>query len=66
MGPFTDQTEGDFDRVIAVNLRGTFLCIQAELGQMLKNDDGTIVNVASITGLVGSAGISPYVASKHA
>ena len=66
MGPFTDQTEDDFDRVIAVNLRGTFLCIQAELGQMLKNDGGTIVNVASIAGLVGSAGISPYVASKHA
>ena len=66
MGPFTDQTEEDFDRVIAVNLRGTFLCIQAELGQMLKNDGGTIVNVASIAGLVGSAGISPYVASKHA
>ena len=66
MAPFTDQTEDDFDRVIAVNLRGTFLCIQAELGQMLKNDGGTIVNVASIAGLVGSAGISPYVASKHA
>ena len=66
MGPFTDQTEEDFDRVIAVNLRGTFLCIQAELRQMLKNDGGTIVNVASIAGLVGSAGISPYVASKHA
>lgn len=66
MGPFTDQTEENFDRVIAVNLRGTFLCIQAELGQMLKNKGGTIVNVASIAGLVGSAGISPYVASKHA
>lgn len=66
MGPFTEQTEENFDRVIAVNLRGTFLCIQAELEQMLKNDGGTIVNVASIAGLVGSAGISPYVASKHA
>ena len=66
MGPFTDQTEEDFDRVIAVNLRGTFLCVQAELDQMLKNEGGTIVNVASIAGLVGSAGISPYVASKHA
>lgn len=66
MGPFTDQTEDDFDRVIAVNLRGTFLCIQSELEQMLKNGGGTIVNVASIAGLVGSAGISPYVASKHA
>jgi len=64
--PFTEQTEEDFDRVIAVNLRGTFMCLQAEIDQMLKNDGGTIVNVASIAGLVGSAGIAPYVASKHA
>lgn len=66
MAPFTDQKEEDFDRVISVNLRGTFLCLQAELNQMLKNSGGSIVNVASIAGLVGSAGISPYVASKHA
>ena len=66
MAPFTEQKEADFDRVIAVNLRGTFLCLQAELDQMIKNNGGTIVNVASIAGLVGSAGIAPYVASKHA
>ena len=64
--PFTEQTEEDFDRVIAVNQRGTFLCLQAEIEQMLKNGGGTITNVASIAGLVGSAGISPYVASQPA
>lgn len=64
--PFTDQTEENFDRVIAVNQRGTFLCMQAEIAQMLKNGGGAIASVASIAGLVGSAGISPYVASKHA
>ncbi len=66
MAPFTEQTEEDFDRVIAVNQRGTFFCLQAEIEQMLKNGGGTIANVASIVGLVGSAGISPYVSSKHA
>ena len=64
--PLTEQTEEDFDRVIAVNQRGTFLCLQAEIEQMLKNGGGAIVNVASIAGLVGSVGIAPYVASKHA
>ena len=64
--PLIEQTEEDFDRVIAVNQRGTFLCLQAEIEQMLKNGGGTIANVASIAGLVGSAGISPYVSSKHA
>lgn len=64
--PFDMQTEEDYDRVIAVNQRGTFLCMQAEVKQMLQNGGGAIANVGSIAGLVGSAGISPYVASKHA
>jgi len=66
MAPFIEQTEENFDRVIAVNQRGTFLCLKAEIEQMLKNGGGAIASVASIAGLVGSAGISPYVASKHA
>jgi len=66
MAPITEQKEEDFDRVVAINQRGTFLCLKAEIGQMLKNGGGAIASVASIAGLVGSAGISPYVASKHA
>lgn len=66
MGPLADQSDENFDRVIAVNQRGTFLCLKAEIGQMLKTGGGAIVSVASIAGLVGSAGIAPYVASKHA
>lgn len=66
VGPFTEQSEEDFDRVIAVNLRGTFLCLQAEINQMLKDGGGAIVSIASIAGLIGFAGLSPYVASKHA
>lgn len=66
MAPLADQSVDDFDRVIAVNQRGAFLCLKAEINQMLKNGGGAIASVASIAGLVGSANISPYVASKHA
>lgn len=64
--PLVDQSVENFDRVIAVNQRGAFLCLKAEISQMLKNGGGAIVSVASIAGLVGSAGVAPYVASKHA
>lgn len=65
IAPLLDQTIEDFDRVIAVNQRGTFLCLQAEVRQMLANGGGAIVNLASIAGLIGFPGLSPYVATKH-
>lgn len=52
-------------RIIAVNLTGVFLCLQHEIGQMLAQGGGAIVNIASIAGLVGGFG-TPYGASKHA
>jgi len=64
-GPTADQDEDVFDRVIAVNLKGTWLCMQAELRQMVAQGSGTIVNIASINGLRAGAGFSPYCASKH-
>ena len=63
--PFTEQPLDNFDRVIAVNLRGVFLCLQSEIRQMLKNGGGAIVNLASVAGLIGFPGLAPYVASKH-
>lgn len=66
VAPLLEQTEANFDRIIAVNLKGTFLCLQAEIAQMLRNGGGSIVNLASIAGLIGFPGLSPYVASKHA
>jgi NAD(P)-dependent dehydrogenase (short-subunit alcohol dehydrogenase family) len=51
-------------RVISINLTGVFLCLQQEIAQMLTQGGGTIVNLASIYGLVGARG-APYVASKH-
>jgi NAD(P)-dependent dehydrogenase (short-subunit alcohol dehydrogenase family) len=61
-----EYDEDDFDRVIAVNLRGAFLCMKHEIAQMLNQDHGgTIVNNASILGMVGFASAAPYVAAEH-
>lgn len=65
ISPLIDQSEDNFDSIIAVNLKGTFLCLQAELDAMLKSGGGAIVNLASVAGLIGFPGLSPYVASKH-
>ncbi len=66
IAPLTDQTIKDFDAVLSVNLRGVFLCLQAEIRQMMNNRGGAIVNLASVAGLIGFPGLSPYVATKHA
>ena len=63
---FTDTDETLWNRVIAVNLTGTYLCTRQAVTDMLQVGFGRIVNVASIAGLRGGAYISAYVASKHA
>ena len=62
----TADVEGsDFDRIIAVNLRGVFNCMKHELRQLRVQGGGTIVNCSSQSGLVGIAGLGAYTASKH-
>ncbi len=62
----TDLTEADFDRTIAVNLKGVWLCMKYEIAQMLKQGEGgAIVNTSSGAGLVGIPHASAYTASKH-
>ena len=59
-------SEEDFDRTIAVNLKGVWLCLKHEIKQMLdQGSGGSIVNTASVAGLVGARGGGGYVASKH-
>lgn len=60
-----DCTEENWDRVIGINLKGVWLCMKAEIPEMLEGGGGAIVNCASIAGLVGFDGIPAYVASKH-
>jgi NAD(P)-dependent dehydrogenase (short-subunit alcohol dehydrogenase family) len=59
-----DVADADWDRVIAINLSGVFNCVRAQMRAMWE-EGGAIVNLASIAGLVGTAGLGPYVASKH-
>jgi NAD(P)-dependent dehydrogenase (short-subunit alcohol dehydrogenase family) len=58
--------EADFDRIMAVNVKGTWLCLREEVRVMEKQGSGSIVNVSSIGGLRGSTGLGVYQATKHA
>ena len=65
-GPrMADIEERDFDRIMAVNLKGVFLCMKHEINAMLRTGGGSIINTASVGGHIAAAGIGPYVASKH-
>ncbi|MDQ2680362.1 MAG: SDR family NAD(P)-dependent oxidoreductase [Candidatus Eremiobacteraeota bacterium] len=63
--PFTRTSRTMWDKIIGVNLTGTFLCAQAAAGEMLERKFGRIVNIASIAGLYGAPYIVAYCASKH-
>jgi NAD(P)-dependent dehydrogenase (short-subunit alcohol dehydrogenase family) len=60
-----EWSEAAFDRMIAVNLKGVWLCMKHELQQMQSQGGGAIVNTGSIAGLVGLPTSSAYVAAKH-
>ena len=60
-----DTTEEDWNKVVATNLTGVWLCMKYEIRQMLKRGRGAIVNNGSVTGLVGSPVGVANVASKH-
>lgn len=60
-----DCTEANWDRVLSINLKGTWLCMKHEIPLMQKEGGGSIVNVASVAGMVGFPGVPAYVASKH-
>lgn len=62
--PVTAITEADWDRVIDINLKGTFLCCRAVLPAMQARGSGCVINLASVAGKEGSAALSHYCASK--
>ena len=63
-GLFVRMKEDDWDSVLAVNLKGSFLCGQQAAKHMMKQRQGAIVNIASIVGIMGNAGQANYSASK--
>jgi NAD(P)-dependent dehydrogenase (short-subunit alcohol dehydrogenase family) len=65
MATTAECTEANWDRTLAVNLKGVWLCMKHELQHMLVRRRGAIVNCSSIAGLVGFQGLPAYVASKH-
>jgi NAD(P)-dependent dehydrogenase (short-subunit alcohol dehydrogenase family) len=62
--PLADIDIAEFDRGIAVNVRGTFLGMKFQIPAMLANGGGTIVNMASVAGLNATANLAAYVAGK--
>lgn len=58
------MSEEDWDRVLAVNLKGVFNCTKAVSKAMIKQRSGKIINIASIIGIMGNAGQANYAASK--
>ena len=66
VGAVADFAEEQWDRVMAVNAKGPFLCAKACIPSLTKNKEGAIVNIASVAGKQGRGGASAYCASKFA
>lgn len=64
-GLTADYDEAEWDRVLAVNLKGLWLCMKHEIRHMVATGGGSIVNTSSALGKVGIANLPAYVASKH-
>lgn len=64
MAPTAEYSEADWDRVVAVNLKGVWLCMKYEMWQMLRQRRGAIVNAASVAALISERGYPAYAAAK--
>lgn len=64
-GPVEEFSAADFDQVVAVNLRGTFLCCRHAARMMIPQRDGYIINISSVVGFKGYPNQSAYTAAKH-
>lgn len=64
-GPLADFAEEDWDYIIDINLKGTFLLMKYEIQQMLKQKKGVIVNMSSVAGCIARMNRCAYTASRH-
>lgn len=64
-GNTVDCSTENWDKVLNTNLKGLWLCMKYQIPQLLKSGGGSIVNISSIAGEIGFAGLPAYVASKH-
>lgn len=64
--PLVDYPDDIFDKVMAINVRGVYLGLKHVLPVMLAQRSGAVVNTASLGAYIGSRGVGPYIASKHA
>ena len=65
-GRLHETDPADFDRCVAVNLRGAYLVSRAVIPQMLEQGQGSIIHMASVTGVIGLPGLAAYSATKGA
>ena len=63
--PIAEVDEVDWQRILAINLTGVFLCMKYQVAAMKRTGGGAIINTASVGGLIGTAGVTAYCATKH-
>lgn len=64
--PIADMDTQDFDRVMAINVKGVYLCMKYQIPHLIKQGGGAICNMSSVAGISGAPFMSAYAASKHA
>ncbi|MDN4594976.1 glucose 1-dehydrogenase [Polycladomyces subterraneus] len=64
LAPVAEITEDEFDSIVSINLKGVWLCMKHQIGQMQMQGGGVIVNIASVNGLRGTPQAAVYAASK--
>lgn len=65
VAPIADIDDAQWERIVSINLTGVFLCMKHEIRAMKRNGGGAIVNTASVGGVIGTAGVTAYCATKH-
>lgn len=65
VAPIAEVDEAQWQRIVGINLTGVFLSMKAEIPAMRSNGGGAIINTASVGGLIGTAGVTAYCATKH-